>query len=121
MLIDDGAVPRLDIALNLNCIPMLGVPDVVDDDVVVLAPKEGDSIEFFPTTENVSRRYLALTLRNHPMFNSDSVPGVRIGPPSDIARGKYPGRAGFEIFVDDDTAINCQARVFSQIQRRSHP
>src|SRR5436190_2162456 len=51
----DGAVASVDVAIHLDSVPPLRVPDISDADVVVLAPEEGDSVEPLPVTHDVAR------------------------------------------------------------------
>jgi hypothetical protein len=52
--IDDSAVARADIAVDVGAVPSLGVADIGDGDVVVLASEERHGIEALPAPENVA-------------------------------------------------------------------
>ncbi len=108
LLVGHGAVSRVQIAIDLNRIPTLSVPDIVDSNVIVLAPKERHGIESFATTKNIFCRNLSLTLSHYPVLYTDSFPGMRIGPPCNVARSIDTGHTGLEVFIDDDTAIDRQ-------------
>src|ERR1700722_5385634 len=90
---------------------------IVDGDVIVLAPKERHHIELFAKSEHVRRRRLSLALGNYPMFDAYPLAGARIGPPDDVARGKYARHAGLEILVHRYSAVYCETRLLSQEDR----
>jgi hypothetical protein len=50
------------------------------------------------------------------MFHPDTLPGVRIRPARDVARGVDPGSAGLEALVHDHAAVNAQPRAFCQVE-----
>src|SRR3954462_691141 len=52
------------------------------------------------------------------MFDTDAVAGISVGPPRDIARRKDTWHAGFEIGVDDDAAVDLEARLLGQFEAR---
>ena len=80
--------------------------DVVNDDIVLLTPKERHSIERLAIAQDVSSRDLALTLGHDPLFDADSFPRVRVGPAGYIAGSEDARRAGFQILVDCNAAVN---------------
>src|SRR5436305_2014984 len=57
------AILVADLARDRDVIPFLGVADIVDRDVVVLAPEERHRLERPAHPEHVERRGLALALR----------------------------------------------------------
>src|SRR5262249_55679354 len=69
------AVACLDVALNVEIVPPLGMPDVVDWHVVVLAPKEWNLGKSMPLAENVARRRLTLPLGHYPMLDPQILAG----------------------------------------------
>ena len=101
-----AAVLAGDIAVDREVVPLLGMADIVDRDVVVLAPEEGDGGKFLAITEHVQRRGLSLALGNHPMLDAYRLAAIGIGPPRDIAGGENRRLAGFEIGVHGDAAID---------------
>src|SRR5205085_10461795 len=103
--IADGAV-ALERAVDLDAVPFLGMAHVVDRDVVVLAPEEGDGVKRLAVAEHVPGSRLALPLGHYPMLDSDAVACVWIRPPRDVACGKNAGHARFEILVDADPAVD---------------
>src|SRR5215831_18307947 len=84
-LVAKQAVPALDVAVNRNAIPLLGVADVVDRHVVMLTPEERHRVELLALAHHVERRGLALALRHDPVLDADVLPGMRIGPTRDVA------------------------------------
>src|SRR5262245_13553336 len=70
------AVARIEGAVDANGVPALGVTDVLDRDVVVLAPEERNGIEALAPAEDVARRDLALALGNDPVFDADLRAGM---------------------------------------------
>ena len=71
--------------------------DIVDRNVVVLAPEEGDGAEFLAVPKHVERRRLPLALGNHPMFDTNVLAAVWIWPARNVAGREDPGRAGLEM------------------------
>ena len=94
-------------------IPSFRVADVVDREVVVLAPKEGDRIEGLLRPQDIECRDLTLTFRDHPVFDPDAIAGMRIGPARDVARGEDAGRAGFEELIDPNSRDRCASPACS--------
>src|SRR5262245_53340958 len=105
-LVADRAILLFDVAVDVHGVPFFRVADVVDRDVVVLAPKEGDGVEALTRAQHVLRSGLALTLRDYPMLDADRLADAGIGPAGRIARGKSSGRAGLQMFVDQDSAVH---------------
>src|SRR5215470_19857672 len=66
------AILRRDIAFDCQCVPRLGMPDIVDRDVIVLAPEERYGRKLLPISEYVERRGLTLPLGDDPMFDANS-------------------------------------------------
>src|SRR4051794_26372111 len=73
------AVARRRIAVDLGAVPIGGVADVVDADVVVHGPEEGHGVELLARPEHVARRRLPLALRHHPMLDAHAA-AAPIGP-----------------------------------------
>src|ERR1700719_4464582 len=94
--------------------------DVVDGEVVVLAPKEGYCVETLPPPEHIERRGLPLALRNHPMLDADPIAGMRVGPSRDIAGSKNSRSTGFKELIDSHPAIDRQPRLFGESDGRAH-
>jgi len=64
-------VPRVDAAVDPDLIPFFGMTDIVDGNVIVLAPEEWYGVEAFVLAEHVARCGLALPLGYDPMLNPD--------------------------------------------------
>ena len=99
------AVACFDVALNVEVVPFLGMPDVVDRHIVVLAPEERHLGKSLPLAEDVARYRLTLPLGHDPMLDPQILAGMGIGPARDVAGGKDPRHAGFEVFIHRDAAI----------------
>src|SRR2546427_11678003 len=65
-----GYVVFARIAVDVDAVPLLGVADVIDADVVVRAPKERSLRERLARAEHVSRGRLAVPLREHPVLDA---------------------------------------------------
>src|SRR5579872_6047213 len=94
--------------------------DIVDGHVVVLAPEERYRVELLLKTEHVERSGLALPLGHHPMLDANLPARVRIGPARAVARREDAGRAGFEIIVHRDAAIDREPSALGQSKTRPH-
>src|SRR3984885_12521141 len=111
---------RADIAVDRDFVPFLGVTDIVDRHVVMLAPEERHGIEHFALPEHVARGGLALPFRHHPMFDANGFAGMPVWPARDIAGRIDAGNAGFEIGIDLHTAIDRKPGLFGERQARPH-
>src|SRR6266446_3464990 len=115
------AVACFDVAVDVEIVPALGMPDIVDRHVVVLAPEERNLGKSLPLAENVARRRLTLPLGNDPMLDPQILAGMGIGPPRDVAGGKDSRHAGFKVFIHCDAAIDLETGALSQLDSRPHP
>ena len=109
---------RLERAVDVNRVPLLGVADVVDRDVVVLTPEERDGIEALAIPQHVAGGDLALALRDDPVLDADALAGTRIGPARHVPCGEDPGRARFEVLVHGDATVQRQACLLGESGRR---
>ena len=114
------AIPAGDIALDGELVPLLGMADVVDRNVVVLAPEERRCGEIFALAEHVQRRDLSLALRHDPMLDADGLAAQRIRPARDVAGGENSRRIRFETGVDDDAPIDPEACPLGELDARAH-
>src|SRR6266567_3527331 len=119
-LVADGAITCGQRAIDRDSVPMLRMTDVVDGHVVVLAPEERHSIERLTLAEDISCGDLALTFGNHPVLDADPITRMPIGPACNVARGKHAGRARFEVRIDGNAAVDGEARLLGQRDRRPH-
>ena len=76
------------IALDVELVPFLGMADIVDRNVVVLAPEERNGVKFLAPPEHVERRGLSLALGDDPMLDANRLAAMRVGPARDVARGE---------------------------------
>src|ERR1700722_16379754 len=79
------AILGVDIALDRYFVPLFRMADIVDGNVVVLAPEERHRLETLGQAEHVGGGNLALAFGDDPMLDADRVCGIRIGPARDIA------------------------------------
>src|SRR5712692_6958301 len=119
-LVRHGTIACIEAPIDLDSLPLLRVAHVIDSHVVVLTPEEWNSVKLFTTAKNILSRYLPLALGNHPMLDANSLAGVRIWPAGGIASSEDSGHAGFEVFVDRDTAVDVEPSLLRQSQRRPH-
>ena len=68
-----GAVSTLQRPRDLGFVPVLGVSDIGEAEVVLFGPEERDVIEAFTPAENVARRRLALALGDDPSVRREFV------------------------------------------------
>src|SRR6202012_3414530 len=86
--IRDACVALRETAVDLDLVPSIGVADVVDRNVVVLAPEEREEAAGFVLPQDVPRRDLALALGYHPVLDADPLAGKRVGPACVVAGGE---------------------------------
>ena len=108
------------IAVLGDLVPRGGVADVIDRHVVVLAPEERDGSIALAPAEHVARGDLTLPLGNDPVLDAQPLAAVRIGPAGDVPGGENTGGAGFEIFIDEHAAIDCQPGLSREIDAGPH-
>ena len=63
---------------------------------------------------------MSLAFRHDPMFDANGLAAQAIGPARDVAGGEDAWRARFEIGVDDDAAIDPEARRLGELDARAH-
>src|SRR5262249_29959247 len=111
---------RLDVALDVGGAPFLGMADIVDRYVVMLAPKERNVSKRLHLPEHIARGGLALAFGHDPVLDAEILSAVRIGPARDIAGRKDSRRAAFEIFIHRDAPIDFEAGALGQLGSRPH-
>src|ERR1700738_393068 len=119
-LVFQQAIPGRDVAVDGNLVPLLGMTDIIDRHVIVLAPEKRYRVEDLALPQHIARGGLALAFCHHPMLDPDILPGMRIGPARDIARSIDSGDAGFEECIHRNTAVELEASLFGQRQARPH-
>jgi hypothetical protein len=107
--------------LDVDAVPLLGVSDVGNADVVVLTPEEGDDPAALPISQHVLGRDLSVSLGDDPMLDADSFAAVRIGPSGDVAGSVNAGDARLQVFIHQDAAIEGEARFLGEEKGRPHP
>jgi hypothetical protein len=63
---------------------------------------------------------LPLPFGNHPVFDSDALPRVRVWPPRDVSGGPDPRSAGLQVRVHEHAALDREACPFRQLQEWSN-
>ena len=86
---------------------------------MLLGPEERDRIEGFAAAEHVARRRLALALGDDEMLDADRFAAVRIRPARDVAGREHMPGAGLEELVDQHAAVDGEAGLFGQRDRRT--
>src|SRR5665213_2207061 len=104
--IGDRAVPCCKLPVDLGWVPLFSVPHIRDAEVVLLGPKERNSVKYLPAAKNVPRCGLPLTLGHNKMFDADPFIDEPIRPTRDIAGRKNTRHACLEVFVHGNAAIN---------------
>src|SRR5262249_9621407 len=77
-LVAQQAILPRNVAFDRQLVPLLGMTAVDDRNVVMHAPEERDSGEFYSSTQHVERCGLAMTLRNNPVLDANILAGMRI-------------------------------------------
>ena len=108
------AVLGTNVSINRDLVPLFGMADIVDGNVVMLAPEERHGDEFLAMAEHVERRCLPLPLGNDPMLDPNVVATVRIWPARNVAGRENPRCARFQKRVHHDTAIDAKPGPFGK-------
>lgn len=86
-------------------------------DGVLTRPEEWHGIESLATAQDIACGDLSLAQRYPPVLDANESARMGIRPAGDVAGGKNSGDAGFEIFVDHDTAIHLQPSLLRECER----
>src|SRR5436190_10017380 len=97
MPVSHGAVLRLESAVYVDPIPLPGVADVVEQQVVLLGPEERNSVEALARAEHVAGRRLALAFGDDPMLDADALAGQPVRPTGDVACSIDARNSGLQI------------------------
>src|SRR5262249_3616557 len=101
-------------------IPLLGMADIVDRHVVVLAPEERDGAEGLATSQHGERGGLTLPLGDNPMLHPNALATVQVGPARNVS-GRIDSRhARLQVMTDDHAAIERKTGLFSKLETRPH-
>src|SRR5207253_9091278 len=115
------AVLRRKASIDLDPVPFRGMSDVIEQQIVLLGPKERHRVEALPRPEHIAGSRLALPLGDDPVLDADRLASRPVGPPGDIAGGPDTGDARLEIRVDGDTAVNSNPGFLGERGLRPHP
>ena len=89
--------------------------DVVQRDVVVLAPEEGDRSEWpAGRTEHVARGRLTLALRGDEVLDADELAGAEVRIPGDVSGGENALCARLEVLVHQDSPVDPEPRLLRE-------
>src|SRR5690348_16133761 len=108
-------------AVYVDPIPLPGVADIVEQQVVLLGPEERNSVEALARAEHVAGRRLALALGDDPMLDADGLAGQPVGPTGDVACSIDAGNAGLQILADHDAAIDGYPGMLGERSPWPHP
>src|SRR5262249_3988038 len=114
------AVALHHVALDVDGVPFLSVPDIVDRHVVVLAPEERCRPEWCFHAHHVERRDLPLPLGDDPVLDANALTRNGIGPTRDIAGRVDARRARLHEFVHCHALVDREARAFGECKARAH-
>jgi hypothetical protein len=81
--------------------------------------KNGTASKCF-ASEHVQSGCLALAFGDNPVLDADLLAAVRIWPARYIACREDAGDARLQALVNSDAAVQGEAGLFRQLQRRSH-
>src|SRR6266853_2796029 len=84
-LVRHGTIACIEAPIDLDSLPLLRVPHVIDSHVVVLTPEEWNSVKLFAMAKNILSCDLTLSFSHHPVLDANSLAGVRIWPAGGIA------------------------------------
>src|ERR1700728_5434243 len=104
---------------DIDPVPLFGVAAVAHGDIVVLAPEVWDRIEALALAEHVACGSLSLALRDDPVLDAHARPGVRIGPPGDVASGVDTSYTRFQVLADAHAAIDREPGCGGELRARA--
>jgi hypothetical protein len=111
MPVSHRAILRLEAAVYVDPVPLPGVADIVEQQVVLLGPEERNSVKALARPQHVARRRLTLAFSDDPMLDANGLAGKPVGPPGDVARRKDTGNARLQVLVDECDKLGA-SRVF---------
>jgi len=77
----------------------------------VLAPEKRNGVKLFRMTKNILSGHLSHAFSNHPVLDTNPLPGVRVGPAGSIASREDSRHTRFKVFVNVDTSIDRETRL----------
>src|SRR6266404_5769395 len=75
------AVLRRKASIDLDPVPFRGMSDVIEQQIVLLGPKERHRVEALPRPEHIAGSRLALPFGDNPVLDADRLAGQPVGPP----------------------------------------
>src|SRR5262245_8035787 len=118
--IADQAVLGGNFTIDGDLIPGLCMPDIVDRQVVMLAPEKWHGSKFLAQPQHVEGGGLPLPLGHHPMLDANRAAAIGVGPASNVAGGEDTRRPGLEIAVNQHATVDGDARLLGELQARAH-
>ena len=106
MPVGHGAVLRFEPAVDLDPVPLPGMADIGEQQVVLLSPEEWDSVEALVRPEHVAGCRLTLAFGDDPVLDADAFTGQQVGPPGDVAGSVDARKAGLEVLTHHDAAVD---------------
>src|SRR3954470_1973088 len=95
--------------------------DVVDWQVVMLAPEKRHGVETFAKPQHVACGRLTLALGHDPVFDPNALARVWVRPTRNITGRIDAWNTGLEMRIDNDAPVQLEACLFSQTQSGAHP
>src|SRR3569623_386102 len=105
-LVFKQAIVRRDLAMHDDLIPLFRMADIIDRNIVMLAPEERHGVECFARAQHIARGHLSLALGHNPMLDTYVRALMRVRPARDVARGIDSRRAGLQYSVDDNATVD---------------
>src|SRR6266446_3781647 len=100
------AVLRRKASIDLDPVPFRGMSDVIEQQIVLLGPKERHRVEALPRPEHIAGSRLALPFGDNPVLDADRLACQPVWPPGDITGSPDTGDARLEIGVDGNAAVS---------------
>src|SRR3989475_10271957 len=116
LAVGDQAASRSDASGDLDPIPGFGMSDVVDGDVVVLAPEEGHGAIRLPRAQHSPVHMLSLAFGDDPVLDPDGPAAARVGKTRDVSGRPDALRAGPQRGVDEDAGVHLQPGLLRDLQ-----
>ena len=88
--------------------------DIGQGQIVLLRPKERNSVEPFAAAQDIAGRRLALPFGNNPMLDTYSLTSQRVGPAGYVPDGPDARNIGFQITVDRDAVVDGDSGRFGE-------
>src|SRR5262249_9328103 len=109
-----AGIAEFETAIDLDGVPAFRVADIVDGDVVVLAPGERHVRERRKVTDDRAGDGLALPLGHDPVLDVYETAAPRIRPARGIADGEDARGRRLEVRVDDDAPVELESGLLGK-------